>query len=224
MMRRMTNSSKSSIAAVGIGALIIFIALVLLAGIAASILIETSATLELQASKTGQDTTADVASGLEVYGIEGFADNLSDISKLAILVRPRAGSEEINLKYTVIELTNTSRKVIMNYSDSFFLRPDGLKDIFTAGTFPDDGTNYEATKFGILVLEDADNSVSSSSPIINRGDKVYLCINTTAGFNDIAERTDVWGMVLPEDGSPGLIEFRTPSTYDQNVFELQLDL
>jgi flagellin FlaB len=223
-MRRIKYSSKNSIAAIGIGALIIFIALILLAGIAATILIETSATLELQASKTGKVTTVDVASGIEVYGIEGFADNLSDISKLAILVRPRAGSDEINLKYTVIELTNTSKKVIMNYTDSFFLKPDGLKDIFTADTFPDDGTNFEASKFGILVLEDADNSVSSTSPIINRGDKVYLCVNVTACFNDIAERTDIWGMVLPEDGFPGLIEFRTPSTYDQNVFELQLDL
>jgi flagellin FlaB len=75
--------------------------------------------------------------------------------------------------------------------------------------------------FGILVVEDADNSLTESSPVLNRGDKVYIGINTTGCFNRIAERKDVWGMIAPEIGSPGMISFTTPASYTDNVIDLQ---
>jgi flagellin FlaB len=75
--------------------------------------------------------------------------------------------------------------------------------------------------FGIIVVEDADGSIAGLTPVINRGDKVYLCVNTTSTFNDIAERVDVWGMIVAEEGSPGMIAFQTPASYTDNVIDLQ---
>ena len=99
--------------------------------------------------------------------------------------------------------------------------PTGQADLFGAAVFPDEGDN-PASEFGILVVEDGDDSISvATSPMINRGDKVYLCVNTTGCFSDIAERTDVWGIVVPELGSPGMITFRTPASYTENVMDLQ---
>jgi len=121
-----------------------------------------------------------------------------------------------------LELANSSRKVIMNYTDSYFAEPDGQDDIFGAAVFPDAGDN-PASQFGILVVEDADNSfVSSTAVVMNKGDKAFLCINTTGCFNDIEERSDIWGMIVPEEGSPGVISFTTPASYSgDNVFDLQ---
>jgi len=224
-MRKLFNKDVGSI---GIGAMIVFIAMVLVAGIAASVLIQTSTTLESQALATGRETTDEVASGIAVFDILGYADNDSDISKLAIGVRPRAGSDGIDIQEAYVELSDTTRKVILNYTTSFFSEPDGQDDIFIAAVFPDDlfafnnASNTDASQFGCLVVEDADNSVTSSTVVvINRGDKVYLGVNTTGCFNDISERTDIWGIVVPELGSPGVISFRTPASYTDNVMDLQ---
>jgi len=226
MQRRMGKNTyklyaKKEIASMGIGAMIVFIAMVLVAGIAASVLIQTSTTLESQASSTGRETTVEVGSGVVIHDIEGYAATNSHISKLAIMVRPTAGTEEIDFVHTIIELSNTDKKVILNYTTSYYSQPTGLDDIFSASVFPNRGGAGDASQYGILVLQDYDTSLSATNPVMNRGDKVYLCVNTTATFGDIAENTDIWGMVIPEQGYPGVILFRTPNTYSDNILELQ---
>lgn len=149
------------------------------------------------------------------------------------MVRPRAGSEGVDLQETYIELSNSSRKVVLNYTTGFYSKPTGQDNIFDATVFPDDeygfgnGSNTDGSKFGILVVEDADDSfVSATEVVMNRGDKAFLCINLTGCFNNVSERTDMWGMVVPEFGSPGIIAFRTPASYSGSsgataVFDLQ---
>ena len=225
-MRRMRNYPfMDRDASIGIGAMVVFIAMVLVAGIAANVIIQTSVTLESQSMATGRETTLEVSAGLAVCAIEGYvASSSENISKLAILIRPRAGTESIDLSGAFIEITDTNTKVILNYTSSYYLKPNGLNDIFSSNVFPDHGSAADSTRFGILVMEDADGSVSSSNPIINRGDKVYLCLNTTGVFGDIAKRTSIWGRVVPEEGAPAMIEFTTPGTYSNNVMELFWDM
>ena len=105
---------QKNFGSIGLGALIVFIAIILIAGIGASVLIQTSTRLESQASSTGRDTTAEVSSGLAVYSVEGYAETGFDISKLVIMVRPRAGTEEIDLNNIYIELSDTNKKIILN--------------------------------------------------------------------------------------------------------------
>lgn len=217
-------------ASLGIGALIVFIAIILVVGIAASVLIQTSSYLETRASAAGQETTSEVATGLAVFSIEAYVADGADISKLAILVRPRAGSEKIDLTRTLVELSDETTKIILNYTTSFYSKPDGLDDIFSANVYPDDNypyhntSNRDGTQYGILILDDADNSISATNPVMNRGDKVYLCINTTGALNNIAKNTQIWGQIMPEFGYSAYLDFRTPYTYADNVMEIYLDL
>jgi flagellin FlaB len=214
---------EEDVGSIGIGAMIVFIAMVLVAGIAASVLIQTSTTLETQAMATGRETTKEVSTGLAVTDILGYAATGSDISKLAIMVRPRSGSDGIDLAETYVELANSSIKVILNYTSAYYSKPDGQDDIFGASVFPDTPGSTPASQFGILVAEDADGSFTGSDGVVlNSGDKAFLCINVTGCFNNITERSDIWGMVVPEDGSPGIISFTTPASYSRdNVFDLQ---
>ena len=63
-MKKFKKLLDKDVGAIGIGAMIVFIAMVLVAGIAASVLVQTSTRLESQAMKTGSDTIEEVATGV----------------------------------------------------------------------------------------------------------------------------------------------------------------
>ena len=196
-------------ASIGIGAMIVFIAMVLVAGIAASVLIQTATRLEMQALKTGQGTISEVASGLNVEAVEGNALTTSAINKLAVEIKPRAGSPDIDLNQTVLEISDASSKHLLRHSGNVYTIAGINGAIFNTSSYG------AATTFDVLVLQDADSSVTSDI-VINFGDHVVLGINVASVFSTnsgLAPRTDVSGVVISEEGVPGIIGFTTPSSY-----------
>jgi flagellin FlaB len=207
-----------SIADMGIGAMIVFIAMVLVAGIAASVLIQTANRLEIQAMQTGQETTGEVATGLSVVKIEGR--KATDIANITITIQPRAGSLDVDLSQSYIEISDTAKKCVLTYlAAEFHLKSEIIGDVFQTAFFD----TLTQTKFGVIVLEDADSSCISTTPVINRGDKVALTIQTTQCFGGtgLGERTDVWGLIQPEEGAPAVFSFQVPSSFSgQSIFRL----
>jgi len=205
------------IGSIGIGAMIVFIAMVLVAGIAASVLIQTSTKLESQALLTGRETTAEVSSGLDVVAIEGY-NSSGTIDLLGIIVRARAGSIDIDLGETIIQISDSTTKNFLSFDTGCFTLADDINgDIFNYSFY-----TANATDFSIIVLEDADGSCSSgTSAVINSGDYILLGVNSSAAFGGLEERIDVWGLVYPEEGSPGVIYFTTPAAFPDYVLELQ---
>ena len=201
--------------AIGIGALIVFIAMVLVVGIAASVMIQTSTRLESQALKSGQDTIAEVSIGLSVEDIEGHKSG-SSIDEVGIVVRPRAGSTDIDLSETVVEISDSSTKNLLIFSSTGFTDTDAIDgDFFALSAF--DGT---ATQFRVVVLEDADGSCISGSPVINSGDYVMLCIDVSNVFGGLTTNTDVFGTIIPEEGKPAPFLFSIPGLSGETIFEL----
>jgi len=212
---------KNDVGSIGIGAMIVFIAMVLVAGIAASVLIQTSTTLESQAMATGRETTDEVAGGIAVYDIEGHV--ATDIDALAITVRTRAGSPNIDLNETIILITDGTVKTLLMYDFGTATHFNSSVSTSDGDVFGFDYGSLTNEQFGILVLEDADNSVKRFTPVINTGDKVMLFVNTIDCFggSGISERIDVYGWIYPEHGSPGVISFRTPASYPDTIYDLQ---
>jgi len=223
-MKKMRNIKKmlkeDDLGDMGIGAMIVFIAMVLVAGIAASVLIQTANKLEIQAMVTGQETTREVSTGLAVVDIEG-QNTGGLISEMTITVRARAGSGDIDLGQTVLELTDGSVKTLLTYSPTarqFNLSIDEDGSIFNTGFW-----NMTNEQFGILVLQDEDSSLTASNPVINSGDLVMLTINTDLCFlatGGLDPRDDIWGLVSPEQGAPGIFAFRVPSSLTEQVYDL----
>jgi flagellin FlaB len=216
---------KKDVGSIGIGALIIFIAMVLVAGIAASVLVQVANTLQMQALYTGMETIEEVATGIGVVDIEGHANRTNNVlDMITISVRGRAGSADIDLSETVIEIANNETKMILRWDNgSISLTPNstGLFNTTTGAGGNNSVWPSSADKFGIIVIEDADGSCKLTTPIINKGDLVMLCVNTSVTFNPgLAPRVDIWGNIIPEVGSWGIISFRTPSTYNDVVYDL----
>ena len=91
---------KNNVGSMGIGAMIIFIAMVLVAGIAASVLVQVANTLQMQALYTGQETIEEVATGIAVVDIEGHVANATNgVDNITISVRGRAGSGVCNNRH-----------------------------------------------------------------------------------------------------------------------------
>ncbi|MBS3778265.1 MAG: flagellin [Candidatus Thermoplasmatota archaeon] len=210
-------TNRKNIAAIGIGAMIVFIAMVLVAGIAASVLVQTSTRLEMQALKTGQETVTEVSSGVTVEGVEGYNAS-GKIQNLAIEIRPKAGAPDIDLEQAIIEISDATNKYVLTYGSSYTNSSSVDGDLKTGGAWG------SATTFGITVLQDADESCTSSTPVINDGDHVILGLDTSSVFSDnsgLPPRTDVSGLVICEEGAAGILGFTTPSSYIDAWMELQ---
>ena len=212
---------KNNQASIGIGSLIVFIAMLLVASIAANVIIQISNTLQNQASSTGSEALKEVASGVKVVQVNGKA-NSNNITKLVIYITPMAGSDSIDLSSAHLELSDTSKSVVLYYSSDCF-NSSVSSDIFSSLNTSKLGSSY----FGILVIRDKDNSCTSSNPVINKDDLVALMVNASACFGNgsassgIGKNTEVNGAVYPEYGSPGVIDFITPAAYVEQVIDLQ---
>jgi len=224
---------KKDVGAIGIGAMIVFIALILVAGVAASVLIQTSNTVQLQAMQTGQDTMKEVSGGIAVFDIEGMVNKTTRIlnmTYLAITVRPRPGSGDVDLNNTYILMSDGTKKVLLRYGydiSGLFVTKTGPT---TANIFSWlSAANWRSVnneKFGIAVMQDYDTSMTRYSPVMNRGDKAILFIRCDSSSNgtfgrEIPVRTQVFGQIVPERGSPGGIMFTTPMSYSEIIYDLQ---
>ena len=111
---------KDEEAAVGIGTLIVFIAMVLVAAVAASVVMQTGETLQQRAYAVGKQTIRDVSSGIRIIGVTGYTDPDKTVMEyLAIAVTPRAGSYDIDLNKTLLYVMYNNFTVLgLNYQDN----------------------------------------------------------------------------------------------------------
>jgi flagellin-like protein len=103
------NTNDDARGQVGIGTLIIFIAMVLVAAVAAGVLVNTSGLLQSQAQDTGADAQAQVSNQIDVVSATG-EDNGSNgsIDQLRLVVKKSPGSDPIDLNEATIQYTSDS--------------------------------------------------------------------------------------------------------------------
>ncbi|ADC69944.1 flagellin [Methanocaldococcus sp. FS406-22] len=209
---------KGKRGAMGIGTLIIFIAMVLVAAVAAAVLINTSGFLQQKAMATGKESTEQVASGLMCLGVTGHYDGANGIDKLAIYVTPNAGSAPIDLKNAKLFLIYDGESHVLNYS-TVTTDTLGATDLFNS-TAISAWSSADGSSYVVGVIQDADGSLSNG--VINKGDIAVLLVNASAVFGKpIPTRAEVSGQFQPEFGAPAVIQFTTPAAYTQTIVELQ---
>ncbi|WP_254830931.1 archaellin/type IV pilin N-terminal domain-containing protein [Haloglomus salinum] len=97
---------------VGIGTLIVFIALVLVAAIAAGVLINTAGFLQNQAESTGQESTNQVTNGVNVIGSTGIYDGSSGtVDNVTITVSLSPGADPVDLTDAQVEFLGSSASI-----------------------------------------------------------------------------------------------------------------
>jgi flagellin FlaB len=209
---------KNTRAQVGIGTLIIFIAMVLVAAVAAAVLIQTSGTLQQKAQSTGKQATQEVSSNLMVKTIEGVraknsATAMSDtIDLLKLKVGLNVGSSPVDVNQVVISITDgtTANNLVYagnaksyastganNGSMTLFSDTDAAANL---GKLLTSNTTVLTTTFNnsdhyytVEKIRDEDASFSQSNPVMNTGDLITVYIATTSddatGFGYVGSTT-----------------------------------
>ena len=209
---------KSSNAEVGIGTLIVFIAMVLVAAIAASVIMQTAESLQQRAYAVGQQTIRDVSSGVRIIGITGYTDtNKTRIQYLAIAITPRAGSYDIDLNKTLLylELDNFTILALNTHAKASSVDQGGVFSTLNESLL-------NATNYGVIAIHDSDNSINKSNGM-STSDQAMLIVNLTAALNmtqglkpgDILE-----GKIVPDVGVSDMFTISAPSVFKYRVQEL----
>ena len=88
---------------VGIGTLIVFIAMVLVAAIAAGVLINTAGFLQSKSQQTGQDSSAQVSNRVDIVSVYGNVSESGQVDLINFTVMRGSGSDDINLSQATIQ-------------------------------------------------------------------------------------------------------------------------
>ncbi len=202
-MKMRTSWKKDKRAEMGVGTMIIFIAMVLVAAVAASVLISTANKVREQAQNTGDQAINNVASGFVVQDVTGQTNALkSKISNITIQVRLQAGSPAVNMDKVTLQFitgsTNEMRKMAASGAST--------------------STTYVASQ--TLAQTTGGATWTTSNYVVQQGDLITLTLNDTGGLG-IGFTQSVGIKIVPAYGSPTTINFVTPSYYSTEFVNLK---
>ena len=103
---------------VGIGTLIVFIAMVLVAAIAAGVLINTAGFLQTKSQATGEESTSQVSNRVNVVDATGNVTNDGTVDLINISVMRSAGSDNINLSRSTIQWIGPNEATTLTYQSN----------------------------------------------------------------------------------------------------------
>ena len=152
---------------VGIGTLIVFIAMVLVAAIAAGVLINTAGFLQSGAEETGQQSSDQVTNRLQVVSAVGEDINGDTVDTVRVTVKQAPGANNIDLSTTTLQFVHSSGSTDLTFPDS-----GGYAD-----TSP--GT---ATDFHVTDVQDEDNSVNGDDNVVlnDPADRAQIILDTSS--------------------------------------------
>ena len=212
---------------VGIGTLIVFIAMILVAAIAASVIIQTSEQLQQRAQSVGSQTIREVSSGLMIEDIVGYTnEEKTKIEYMVIAIRPRAGSKDIDLSMLTLSMANSNLSVLtLNTSRVIDVNLDN-QSVFhlplTAGSSEKIYSNLTQGEFALIATHDYDGSITSTLGM-NLGDRALVMVNLTAVIPDdggLGVRKSISGKIHPEIGSSGVYDVTAPAVFLSRVVDL----
>ena len=129
MMKKTNNfEEKDNLAAIGIGAMIVFIALILVAAVASAVIIQTGEKLQQNAQQTGDDTREEIGGKVSIITVwvgdqsdcDGEAAVQDNDKCITLVFELAAGSEpvdETNVLWTIICTNNAGTGMNTIYGD-----------------------------------------------------------------------------------------------------------
>ena len=204
----MAKIKRNEEGAMGVGTLVVFIAMVLVAAIGASVIINTSNLLQQQAQKTGDQSIDEVSTAFivkDIYGMDTGEVADKTIDELYLKISLAAGSSPQNFDYTLIELDDRSTEYNLEYDSTGTAIGGATGDVFRVGAIADYGDSY-----------------STSNPMITQGDTMLIKLNTSQFSTSLTidPQTDIDMQIMTNHGVPTLETFTTPPVYSSKLIHI----
>ncbi len=198
-MKRIKRSPDDAdeLGMMGIGTLIIFIAIVLVAAVSAGVFIRTVTELKGVAEQTVSQAAAEVSTFLNVRSIYGETNperTRLDVVKINLGLGP--GSPSQNLNFTLIQVIGREFEQELRYSDT-----PGT-DVYTARELLDPHGEFD----------------SVDNPIIEPGATIQIEFNVEAF--ELGPQSDLEIHMMPKHGSTVVESFYTPTVYNRDILPL----
>lgn len=194
---------------VGIGTLIVFIAMVLVAAIAAGVLINTAGMLQTQAEATGQESTDLVSERIDVNSQVGIVNSSEggNLTSINVTVTGAAGSETIDLNETIIQAVGPYGQETLTLGDQ------------EAGTTAD-ATSLGEREFGVM---NASNQwVAQDQAVLGHENNEFTIIlnPTSSPFGteetDFGEGDSSTLDIVSPSGATTQVELRAPDLFNED--------
>jgi archaeal flagellin FlaB len=178
---------------IGVGTLIIFIAMVLVAAVAATVLIYTTGALQQKATKTSKEATQQISSNIVVEQVLGDRTVLTNanISDLLVRIKPDVGTASIDLRQVIVTVMDANVRYDLKWG------------------------NYTA-----IAVRDEDSSFNNTStPVLNSGDLIEIIVSQSAITSvQLQPRKTFWLSLNQELGQAVNLEIATPNSFGVNRY------
>ena len=210
---------------VGVGVLIVFIGIVIVATVAAGVLINTSTAIQGQARDTSRSAMRTVASGIRVLTINGRATRTSDgtrVENIELFVKTRPGSPGINLSKMSIEYVSSDveQHLTMYENDGQQVAWATREDMYDYMGDPVN-ENLGDEYFGVVKIKnpsDTDNYMLATPSDMS---EIWIDTEAIEGGLKPSQALDI--VLMPDTGFKTYATGRCPATMaKQGVFKLRL--
>ena len=178
----------------GIGTLILFIAFILVAAVAASVLVSTTGALQSKALKTGKATQQEIGTSMvtkQIYAIDATGD--FRVNYFFWTIKLSAGSNPFQFSNTAISFSTKNTSDDFSYESNATLANCSNQSTLGSG------------EFGVSYLLSSDDQTDG---YIFAGDVVQICFNSS---RDINEAEKIKFKMIPKIGAPHTVLLSMPS-------------